>query len=131
LACTTVPCAAANAAVPAGGDIAGAPTGSSWAEVAWAGGAWGTWALEARGMGRVAVNDRNTDFAQGYAMLAVRWNKTYHLGGGLRMEWLARVDNLADHKHAGSIIVNDANGRFFEPGAPRSLLLALRLVTVL
>jgi hypothetical protein len=28
----------------------------------------------------------------------------------------------------GSVIVGEANGRFFEPGAPRSGLLALRLV---
>lgn len=26
------------------------------------------------------------------------------------------------------VVVNDANGRFFEPAAPRSLLLAVRLV---
>ena len=131
LVCVAVPCAAPTVPVAAGGRIAGAPSGNAWAELAWAGGAWGSWALEARGTGRVAVNDRNTDFAAGYAVAALRWSKSYALGGGLRMEWLARVDNINDHAHAGSVIVNDANGRNFEPGSPRSVLLALRLIGAL
>ncbi len=130
LVCAGVPCAAPTVLVLAGGKIAGAPAGSAWAELAWAGGAWGNWAFEARGMGRVAVNDRNSDFAGGYAITALRWSKAYTLGSGLRMEWLLRVDNLADRAHAGSVIVNDANGRNFEPGAPRSVLLALRVPAV-
>jgi iron complex outermembrane receptor protein len=35
------------------------------------------------------------------------------------------VDNLTDQKHVGSVIVNDGNGRFFEPGAGRKLMLGL------
>ncbi len=128
LVCAGVPCAAPTVLVPAGGRIAGAPAGGAWAEVAWAGGALGNWALEARGLGRVAVNDRNTDFAGGYAVAALRWSKHYTLTGGLRLECLLRVDNLADRAHAGSLIVGDANGRYFEPGTPRSVLLALRLL---
>ncbi len=126
-ACAGVPCPP-TVPVAAGGSIAGAPGGGAWAELAWAGGAWGTWALEARHMGRVAVNDRNTDFAGSSNLAAARWSKSFALGSGLRMEWLLRVDNLADKNHAGSVIVNDANSRFFEPGTPRSVLLALRLV---
>jgi iron complex outermembrane receptor protein len=30
-----------------------------------------------------------------------------------------------DRKHAGSVIVNDGNGRFFEPGAGRKFLFGL------
>ena len=64
----------------------------------------------------------------GYGLASLRWSKTYANGpGGLRWEWLVRVDNLADRRYAGSVIVNDANERFFEPGAPRSVLVALRL----
>ena len=43
-----------------------------------------------------------------------------------RLQTLARVDNLANRDHVGSVIVNDGNRRFFEPGAPRSLLLRTR-----
>ena len=38
------------------------------------------------------------------------------------------MDNLFDRVYAGSLIVGDANGRFFEAGAPRNAMLALRLV---
>ncbi len=125
--CAAVPCTAPTVAVPPGGRIAGAPRGNAWAEVVWADAHWGEWGVEMRATGRVAVNDRNTDFAAGYALGALRWSKAVPLGQGSSLTWLLRVDNLFDREHAGSVIVNDANGRVFEPGAPRSVLLALRL----
>jgi iron complex outermembrane receptor protein len=128
LVCAGIPCNAPTVLVPAGGRIAGAPRGNLFAEVAWTNAAWGEAALEMRGTGRVAVNDRNTDFAAGYALGALRWSKTVAVGSsGTQLTWLLRVDNLFDRSHAGSVIVNDGNGRFFEPGAPRAVLLALRL----
>ena len=45
---------------------------------------------------------------------------------GQRLELLARVDNVSNRRHVGSVVVNDANGRYFEPAAPRSALLSLR-----
>jgi iron complex outermembrane receptor protein len=42
------------------------------------------------------------------------------------VELLLRVDNLADRRVAGSVIVNEANGRFFEPSPGRSVLLSAR-----
>ena len=80
-----------------------------------------SWASR-RASGPVAVDDRNTDAAPGYARF------------DLRMEWrpaargwfgFARVDNLFDRDHVGSVIVNDGNGRFFEPGAGRAVMLGL------
>ena len=128
LTCAGIPCITPEATVPAGNRIAGTPRGSLWAELVRRDAKWGEWGLEWRAVGRTAVNDRNTDFASGYGIAALRWSKGYALGaGGARMEWLLRVDNLADRSYAGSVIVNDANGRFFEPGAPRSVLVALRL----
>ena len=44
-------------------------------------------------------------------------------------EWtftqLLPIDNATDRRYAGSVIVNDANRRFFEPALPRGALLAL------
>jgi iron complex outermembrane receptor protein len=50
------------------------------------------------------------------------------IANGWAPETLPRVDNAGDRRHAGSVIVNDANGHCDEPGAPRSLLLSLRLL---
>jgi iron complex outermembrane recepter protein len=132
--CASAPCPTpANPPVPvaAGNRIAGAPKGTAFAELAWAGGWWGTWALELRGSGRTAANDRNTEFAASHLVGALRWQQSVPLGdSGLAAEVLARVDNLSDRRYAGSLIVNDANGRFYEPGTPRNALLALRVKAV-
>ena len=128
LACAGIPCAAPTVPVPAGNRIVGTQRGNGFAEVAWQGGAWGEWGLELRGATGTAVNDTNTEFARRYEVLNLRWRKVYALGGGTKMEVLARVDNLADRAYAGSVIVNDANGRYYEAGAPRSVLLGLRLI---
>lgn len=128
LACAAVPCTSPDVPVPAGLRIAGAQPRAGWAELAWRPpGGTGEWALEWRGVGRTAVNDRNTDFAAGYSLWHLRWSHTMAQREGLQLEMLARIDNLADRVHVGSIIVNEGNGRFFETGAPRSVWVGLRL----
>jgi iron complex outermembrane recepter protein len=127
LVCAGVPCAAPTVLVPAGNRVAGTQRASGFAELAWRNADWGTWALELRGAARTAVNDLNSDFAGGYGLVGLRWSQSFALRSGLRLELLARLDNALDRVYAGSVIVGDANGRFFEPGAPRSALLAVRL----
>ena len=38
----------------------------------------------------------------------------------------ARIDNLFDRQYAGSVIVNDANSRFFEPAPGRRFFVGAR-----
>ena len=40
---------------------------------------------------------------------------------------IARLDNLAGKEYFGSVIVNDANQRYFEPAPTRSWLLGAQL----
>ena len=115
------------AAVAPGNQIAGTNRASGWAEAAWRGaGLPGEWAVEWRGVARTAANDVNTVFANGYALMHLRWSGKLVLGSKDSLELLARVDNVFDRAHVGSVIVNDGNGRFFEPGTPRSGLLSAR-----
>jgi iron complex outermembrane receptor protein len=127
LACAGIPCTTPTVPVPAGNRIAGTQRGNAFAELAWRPGAEREFAVEVRAASGTSVNDTNTDAAPRYALLNLRASKTYALRDGLKLEVLARVDNLFDRVYAGSVIVNDANGRYFETGAPRSLMLALRL----
>ncbi|MBK7616613.1 MAG: TonB-dependent receptor [Burkholderiales bacterium] len=131
LTCGPPPCSAPTVAVAAGNRIAGTQRSNAWAEVAWRDVHWGEFGLEARGAARTAVNDLNSDFAAGYGLAALRWTKAYTLPGGAKFEWLLRVDNLFGRHYAGSVIVNDGNARYFEPGAPRTALLGMRLIGAL
>jgi len=130
--CTAVPCNAANpgnsATVPAGNRIAGTSPRSAFAEVAWKPYAsqQTEFAAEWRGMDRIAVNDRNTDFASGWSTWALRATHTIPLDNGSRIDALLRVDNVLDKTYAGSVIVNEGNARFFEPGTPRNWLLGVK-----
>lgn len=133
LACAGLPCTLPTQPVPAGRRLAGTQRGSVWAELAWEAPARGErlshgWGVEARAVGRAAVNDANTQWAPGHALLALRWSGSLSLGGGWRAETLVRIDNATGRRHVGSLIVNEANGRFLEPGPPRQGMLALRLV---
>jgi iron complex outermembrane receptor protein len=126
LACAGLPCAAPSVPVPAGHRVAGTRRASLWAELAWRQ-AQRELGLEARAATRTTANDANTAAAPGHGTLALRWTERLALSAGWHTELLVRVDNLGDRRHAASLIVNDANGRFFEPAPPRSLLVALRV----
>ncbi|HUS24219.1 MAG TPA: TonB-dependent receptor [Candidatus Binatia bacterium] len=106
--------------VQPGNRLPGVAAHNLFAELAWRRGRPGwSGAAELRGSGDIAVNDTNTDSAPAYAV--------FNLGALYRLplSWgeasaFARVDNLADRDYAGSVIVNDGNGRFFEPAAGRA-----------
>lgn len=82
-------------------------------------------AVELRYQGEMPVNDRNTDFSPDAWIAALRASHGIRIGNGT-LSALARIDNLNGATYAGAVIVNEANGRFFETAAPRSWLLALR-----
>jgi iron complex outermembrane recepter protein len=127
--CTAAPCLTPDKPVAAGNRIAGTQAGIASAEVAWRPGLLpGEVALELRAQARTAANDTNTDFAPGFGLVNLRWSHAWPLGDAGELQTLLRVDNLADRAYVGSVIVNDANGRFFEPGSPRSALVSLRWV---
>ena len=115
------------AAVAPGNQIAGTNRASGWAEAAWRGAVLpGEWAVEWRAVARTAANDVNTVYANGYGLMHLRWSGKLALGSQDSLELLARLDNVFDRAHVGSVIVNDGNSRFFEPGTPRSGLLSAR-----
>ena len=69
---------------------------------------------------KLYADDRNTDAAASYWVANLR--------AGFKQEtthWsfseFARLDNLANRAYVGSVIVNDANSRFFEPAPGRTV----------
>jgi iron complex outermembrane receptor protein len=108
-------------AVPAGNRLPGVPRERLFAELAWqpdprrgpfAG-------LELLHTGSIAVDDRNTDAAPASTVAGLRagWR---HEVGGWRLAGAVRVDNVADARVVGSVIVNEGQRRFFEPAPGRA-----------
>ncbi len=54
-----------------------------------------------------------TNFAAGFTQLSGNW----------RFSEYFRVDNLTNRRYAGSVVVNDANLRFYEPAPGRNYVI--------
>ncbi|MGO4521272.1 TonB-dependent receptor family protein [Dyella sp. 2RAF44] len=127
LTCTTTPCPVPTTPVAADSRIPGVPedygslrlehgNGSGWRE-----------GVTVTGVGSVTVNDIDTQRAAGYGLIDVDAGYTFNLSDTTRLDLSARVNNLANRRYIGSVIVNDGNGRYFEPGPDRSVMFGARL----
>lgn len=124
--CTAAPCSTPNVTVNPGNRIPGIPRTSLYAELSWRKPQWSGFeaALEWRHVSRVYVDDRNTDSAPAYSVANLRLAWAQPMGAWVLKEFL-RIDNLTDRRYAGSVIVNEANARFFEPAPGRNWLLGV------
>lgn len=117
--------------VAAGNRLAGTPDRLAFGELVWRPRVDGMLAglqlgLEALKVGAIPVNDANTDAAEGYTLIHLRASLPREIGAW-RLVPFARIDNLTDRRHVGSVIVNEGNRRFFEPGPGRTWLAGLSL----
>lgn len=111
--------------VAAGNRLPGAPRHSLYAEAEARVSEGATVGLEMRAESKTQVNDINADAAPGYAAFNLRAGKELRAGAA-KVFLFARIDNLFDRQYAGSVIVNDGNGRFFEPAPGRRLFVGAR-----
>ena len=123
LTCTAAPCTQPTIVVPAGNRLPGVPDYTAYLETKY------RWqdtdiALEMRAQSSLPVDDRDTDAAPGYATFNLALARTFVLGPA-KLRAFLRIDNLLNARYIGSVIVNEANGRFFEPAPGRSWLLGL------
>lgn len=125
LTCGAPPCTVPNLQVASGNRLPGVPRVNLFAEVGYQHRPWGLdVGLEMRHTGKVYVDDRNTDAAPKASVFNLRAALTQTSGKWTFKEFL-RIDNLADKAYIGSVIVNEGNGRFFEPAPGRTGLLGL------
>jgi iron complex outermembrane receptor protein len=112
-----------NVPVPAGSLLPGVPRSQLYVEARWRHAASGFHAsVELLRKSRVAVNDPNSEFADSYSTLNLVAGLAQR-GAGWALSEFLRIDNLGNRNYAGSVVVNDANGRYYEPAPRRSLLL--------
>ena len=118
--CTGAGCTVPATPVAAGARIPGVPARQLFARLDWTGGPWSA-AIEGVGVGDVVVDDLATARAAGYALLHLEGARRWRFDAG-ELRTFVRVDNLLDQAYIGSVIVNEGNGRFFEPGPGRGVL---------
>lgn len=126
LACTGAPCTTPSTPVERGNDIPGVPESALFAALQWGGDTGFHAGLEARYLDAVPVNDVNSESAPSYALAGADLGYVF-AGSWGRLRTFVRVDNLFDEEYIGSVIVNDGNGRFYEPGPERSVLAGVKL----
>lgn len=82
--------------------------------------------VEWQGVGAVTVDDRASERAAGYVLTGVDVGYGLALGNA-KLHLSARVDNLFDRRTIGSVIVNESNGRYYEPAPGRTAMLGAQL----
>ncbi len=115
--CTSAGCAVAGTLVAAGTRLPGVPRQQWNARLQYRPGAW-QWAAELAASTDTVVNDLGSERAPGYALLNLEASRRWTTANGT-LRAFARIDNALDQGHIGSVIVNDGNQRYFEPGPDR------------
>lgn len=112
--------------VAAGNQLPGVPKEQLYAEGAWRHAPWGLRvSLELLHRSRVPVNDGNTEYAASFTVFNAVLGFEQR-GAGWRLQEFLRVDNVADEAYVGSVIVNDFNGRYYEPAPTRNVLVGVQ-----
>lgn len=115
----------ATGLIASGNRIPGTYSNQAYGEIRWRYEPLGFYtALEGRYNSKVYVNDRNTDAASSYAIFNIRAGFEQLVSNWMFKEFI-RIENLTDKEFIGSVRINDANSRFFEPAAERNYLLGL------
>jgi iron complex outermembrane recepter protein len=76
-------------------------------------------AVEGRYVSSVEVNDTNSDAARAYAIASLSGGYLWSVGDW-QLSAIARLDNITARRYVGSVIVNEGNGRYFEPAPGRT-----------
>ena len=105
--------------VPAGNRLPGIARNMGYASLEWVPEQGWHAGADIRYMSDIQANDANSAEAPSYTVVG--------LNSGYRFNWsrwsldlFGRVDNLFDRQYVGSVIVNESNGRYFEPAPGRN-----------
>jgi iron complex outermembrane receptor protein len=124
--CPVTPCnpsLPAAATVAAGSKLPAVPRNAVYASLTWkAPSERFTATAETVGRSRIYADDRNTAAAAGYWSSNLRASLLQQ-GERWKVTETLRIDNVFDRRYVGTVIVNETNGRFFEPSPGRTVYL--------
>lgn len=124
-ACTVPPCGDDDLLIADGRRIPGLSRHAAWAELRWGIDADTDLILDGRFTDRVHVDDGSDESAPAYAVFDLAAERRFD-AFGLQWRGYARIDNLFDRDYVGSVIVNDGNGRYYEPAPGRGWVIGLK-----
>jgi iron complex outermembrane receptor protein len=111
--------------VPAGSKLPGVAGNTLFGELVWRHPSNGFHAgVEVRHSGKVWVNDQNAEFAGAYTIYNLRAGLQQR-GRGWKLTEFVRIDNVGNKGYIGSVIVADANGRYYEPAPGRNAMIGV------
>lgn len=79
-----------------------------------------------RYMSDIMANDENTAKAPSWTVVGLTTGYKWSYGR-MDMDLFGRIDNLFDREYVGSVIVNESNGRYYEPAPGRNYGIVLNL----
>ena len=122
--CTASPCSQPTVPVAAGNRLPGVARNDAYAQLRW-GRAEGWHAgVSGQYLGAIAADSTNREFASAYPVFDLNGGYRTQIGEQ-RFAFFLRLDNLLDRRHVGAVIVNQANGAYFEPAPGFNVLAGL------
>ena len=121
LTCVAAPCARPTVLVSAGNRLPGVPKNDAYATLRWGKDLGLHASVSVQYVSGVPTNDLNTVVAPAYTVAGADTGYGIDLSH-YRVSGFLRVNNLFNRRYVGSVIVNDNNSRYFEPGPGFALL---------
>jgi len=111
--------------VAAGSQLPGIARDNFFGELIWRHSSTGFHAgVEVRHSSKVWVNDQNSEFSGAYTVFNLRTGLQQR-GKGWKLTEYLRVDNVGNKGYIGSVIVAEANNRYYEPAPKRGAMVGV------
>jgi iron complex outermembrane receptor protein len=115
LTCVTAPCPTPTVRVAAGNRLPGVPRNNAYAAVLWGEDLGWHGSVNGQYITAVAVNDVNSVFTPSYFVAGIDGGYGIELRN-FKLSTFLRINNALNRRYVGSVIVDDGNNRYFEPG---------------
>jgi iron complex outermembrane receptor protein len=121
MTCSGPPCTVPDVPVPAGRRIPGVPRTSAALALRWGGDIGWQARIDGQYVGAVPVSQTSDERAPAHAVFGASAGYGFRRANGDGRVFVA-VQNLGDRRYSGSVIVNESNGRHYEPAPGRQWL---------
>jgi len=119
--------------VNSGNKMPGVPERRYFADLSWRSSGWlvkpsqsfTEAGVELHAVGKMYANSQNDEKVNSYETINLRLSHEFK-NGPHRLTLLGRLDNATDKKYVGSVVTDQSNRRYYEPGAPRNWLFGIK-----